>query len=69
MLFVSPNPNNYINFIKRQWVTFICIHLFFGHQIPTAYVILTFKWIITFAVVIPWHWRVRANSQTANFRR
>lgn len=68
MLFVSPTPNNYINFIKSQWITFICLHLFFHHQIHKAYVILTFKWIITFAVVIARHRRVRTNSQTENFR-
>lgn len=43
MLFVSPTPNNYINFIKNQWVTFTCLHLFLCHQIHKAYVILTFK--------------------------
>lgn len=69
MLFIFPAPNNYINFIKSQWVTFICLHLFFYHQIQEAYVILTFEWIITFAVVLARYRRVRANSQTVNFRR
>lgn len=54
MLFASPSPNDYINFIKHQWVTFICIHLFFSHWIHKTYVILKCKWIITFAVVVAW---------------